>query len=117
MLLVDDRRFGLVQFAELARSRGLHSVGYCTSTDSMLYECDRLRPDVVVMDVGVAGTLHPMVAIKRLRRQFPDTRVIATASPSESDLAMEAMTMGAVDFVLKPFHSRSVTDCLDRWVV
>lgn len=114
MLLVDNQRFALNNFAEIARPRGLRPVGYCTSTDAMLLECERLRPDVVVIDVGVSGTMHAMVAIQRLRRDYPGMKVIATASPSESDLAMEALSAGAVDFVLKPFHARSVTDCLDR---
>jgi DNA-binding response OmpR family regulator len=54
------------------------------------------------------------VAIRRIRRSKPETVIRATAAPSQSTLLMEALSMGAVDFVLKPFQRKSVLSCLQR---
>jgi len=114
MLLVDTAGSGLATFAGYARERGIRCVGSCSTTDDMLFECERLRPNIVVVDLGVMGSLNPLTAIQRLRRTHVETMVIATAPPSESQQLMEAMTMGAADFVMKPYRRRTIIECLER---
>jgi len=99
--------------------RALHTAGYLVAaevqnTDDVLQRFQELQPDLVVMDVTLPGTLDPLVTIERLRRLSSRTMILVTGAPSQNTVLMEALSMGAVDFILKPFQGRSIRNCLQR---
>lgn len=67
---------------------------------------EKLRPDVLTLDMEMPG-LHGMEVLRRLRAQFPETCVIVIASEtgSSAKTTVEALELGAFDFVLKPSAS------------
>jgi chemotaxis response regulator CheB len=99
---------------EYLRNTGCAIVGECRSTDDLLMKFETLKPDVIFIDVTLIGTMDALVVIQRMRRADPAVIIFATASASQSGVLMEAMTMGAADFILKPFQAHTVRSCLER---
>jgi two-component system, NarL family, response regulator YdfI len=58
------------------------------------------HPDWVLMDVEMPG-MDGLTAIRELRQQFPDVRIIIITNHGEEDLRAAAMDLGAVGFLLK----------------
>jgi two-component system chemotaxis response regulator CheY len=114
VLIADDQSTPRQQLREYLRHTGCAIVGECRSTDDLLIKFETLQPDVVFIDVTLIGTMDALVVIQRLRRMEPSLTIFATASASQSSILMEAMTMGAADFILKPFQQHSVRSCLER---
>lgn len=114
VLIADDQSPPRQELREILRHTGCTVIGESRSTDDALMKFEAQNPDVVIIDVTLLGTTDALVAIKRMRQADPSVTIFATASVSQQGLLMEAMTMGAVDFMLKPFQHHSVRSCLER---
>jgi len=114
VLLVDDNSGSREELREILRHAGYMVLGEARNTDDALDKFMSLEPDAVIMDVTILGTIDPLVTIQRMHRLRPPSVIFATGSPSQSQVMMEALTMGAVDFFMKPFQQRTVHTCLQR---
>ena len=60
----------------------------------------RLRPDVVLMDL-IMPELDGIAATRQIRRELPDTEVMALTSVLEDASVVEAVRAGAIGYLLK----------------
>lgn len=60
----------------------------------------RLRPDVVLMDL-LMPVMSGVEATATIRRELPDTEVLALTSVIEDTAVLEAMRAGAIGYLLK----------------
>ena len=114
VLLADDQSACREELRECLRHLGLMVVGEASNTDDALAKFEKLEPDVVIMDVTLLGSLDALVAIKQMWRANPLISIFATGTPSQSAIVMEALSMGAVDFILKPFNFRALRGVLEH---
>src|SRR5207248_7987963 len=68
--------------------------------------CERLRPDVVVLDVMLPG-FDGLEVCKRIQRERPVPVLMLTARDSETDLVV-GLEVGADDYLTKPFSPREL---------
>ena len=62
------------------------------------------KPDVICLDVMMPG-LDGLSALKKIRQEHPDTRVIIVTGHPTSDVVQQALASGAHGFVVKPFNA------------
>ncbi len=58
------------------------------------------RPDVVLMDIGMAG-MSSFEATRLIRKERPDTRVVFLSMYDDEDYLAECVDMGASGYILK----------------
>lgn len=101
VLLVDDQelvRYGFRLMLDAAP--GVLVVGEAGDGAQAIGAAERLRPDVVLMDIrmpgvgGIEATIH-------ITRSLPDTRVLALTTYDLDDYAFGALGAGAAGFLLK----------------
>ncbi len=101
ILIVDDHavvRQGLKMF--LGLDPDLEVVGEAENGEESLRLTQDLNPDVVLMDL-LMPIMNGIDAITHIRRDFPDTEVIALTSVLEDEAVMKAMRAGAIGYLLK----------------
>jgi NarL family two-component system response regulator LiaR len=101
VLLVDDHavvRSGLGAF--LLAFDDLELVGEAGSGEEAVWLCERVRPDVVLMDLVMPG-MDGAQATRAIRERCPAIQVIALTSFKEQDLVEGAMEAGAIGYLLK----------------
>jgi NarL family two-component system response regulator LiaR len=101
VLVVDDHavvREGLRAFLEL--QDGIEVAGEAADGEEALAAADRLRPDVVLMDL-VMPRLDGISALRALRERLPDARVIVLTSFLDDDKLLPALRAGAAGYLLK----------------
>jgi DNA-binding NarL/FixJ family response regulator len=101
VLLVDDHklvRAGLVALLETAAD--LSVVGEAADGQHALSLARDLRPDVVLMDLSMP-VLDGVEATRRLVAEQPGARVVVLTSFIESTRVTEALSAGAVGYLLK----------------
>src|SRR5207244_8036942 len=76
-----------------------------------LYQAD--PPDGVLLDITMPG-LSGLQVLARLREIDPNARVSMLTALNEEGRVLEAVRLGARDYVVKPFQSRRVLDAVDR---
>jgi len=114
ILLVDDHSASREQLNQIFRHAGYMVVGEARTTEEAIDKLQRLQPDAVVMDISLPGQAEPLMTIKQMRRMAPSVVILATGSASQGPVLMEALTMGAADFLMKPFQQRAVQNCLQQ---
>lgn len=75
-------------------------VGSVTDGTLLTEAASRLRPDVIVMDISMP-TLSGLEALRRLRAQHDDVKVVFLTMHADARLAAEAFRLGAKGFVPK----------------
>jgi two-component system, NarL family, response regulator NreC len=101
VLLVDDHqmmREGLS--ALLCGSADIDVVGEAADGRTALDLVRTLKPDVVVMDVGMAG-LNGVEATRRIRTEYPGVKVIALSTHTDARYVHHMLEAGACGYVLK----------------
>jgi DNA-binding NarL/FixJ family response regulator len=101
VLLVDDHavvREGLRTFLDL--QDGIEVVGEAADGEAGVEEAERLRPDVVLMDL-VMPRLDGVGAMRALRQRLPRVRVIVLTSFADDDRLLPAIREGAAGYLLK----------------
>jgi two-component system chemotaxis response regulator CheB len=102
VLVVDDSAFVRKTVTQmLSRSPFIEVVGSARDGAEALEMCERLRPDVVTLDLVMPG----VDGLEFLRRQMavrPVPVVICSISHESGAAALEAFELGAVEFVQKP---------------
>jgi DNA-binding NarL/FixJ family response regulator len=101
ILIVDDHRVvreGLRSYLEL--QDGLEVVGEAENGLEAVREAERLRPDVILMDLVMPG-LDGAAAMRRLRVLVPDCRVVVLTSFLEDERLLPAIEAGADGYLLK----------------
>jgi NarL family two-component system response regulator LiaR len=101
VLIVDDHsmvRAGLATF--IRKEADLVLVGEARDGQEAIRICERLQPDVVLMDL-VMPRLDGVGAIQVIRARWPEMRVIALTSFPGKDRVHEALRTGALSYLLK----------------
>jgi NarL family two-component system response regulator LiaR len=112
VMIVDDHavvRSGLSTF--LMVYDDLEFVGEASSGEEALRLCDRIKPDVVLMDLVMPG-MDGAKATKAIREKCPDIQVIALTSFKEQELVEGVMEAGAIGYLLKNVAADELADAI-----
>jgi DNA-binding NarL/FixJ family response regulator len=112
LLVVDDH----AMFAEALRAfleKTYTVVGVVLDGRAMMDTAVRLRPDVIVLDVGMP-LLNGLEAARRTRQQVPSTKFIFLTMHDDPNLAAAALELGAVGFVLKHSGGPELLTAIDH---
>ena len=101
VMIVDDHgmvRRGLAAY--LKNEDDLELVGEARDGQEALKVCEKVRPDVVLMDL-IMPELGGVAATHLIRKRWPDVQVIALTSFKDKDLVRNALEAGAISYLLK----------------
>ena len=99
ILLADDHTMLLEAFRRLLEGK-CEVVGAVSDGRALLREAPVLKPDVLVVDIGMP-LLNGLEAGRQLKKMLPSVKLIFLTMNEDSDLADEAMRSGASAYLLK----------------
>jgi two-component system, NarL family, response regulator LiaR len=108
VLIVDDHsvvREGLRTFLEL--QDGIEVAGEADDGEEAVREAERLRPDVVLMDL-VMPRMDGVVAMREVRERVPRARVVVLTSFLDDERLLPAIRAGAAGYLLKNVQPREL---------
>ena len=91
----------------------LDVVGEASDFDAALREVSVKRPDVLVLDLRMQGGFRAE-RIKRLRELSPSTEIVVTTMHPNETFAIEALTAGAIGFVVADTADRELVGAVRR---
>jgi two-component system, NarL family, response regulator DesR len=74
--------------------------GIVSDGESLIIMAERLRPDVIVTDIGLRG-LDGISATKLIRERHPSAVIVVVTARTDAHLNRQAHSAGASAFVLK----------------
>ena len=101
ILLADDHtlfRHGIKNL--LAAETDLQVVGEAANGGEAVTKAASLRPDLVLMDIGMPG-LSSFEAARQIKKDRPETRIVFLTMYDDEDYLVEGMEAGASGYLLK----------------
>jgi len=87
-------------------------IGEAKDGEEVVAQYAKLRPDIVTMDI-VMPNLNGIEALKRIMQFDADAKVVMVTALGQEQLVLEAIKLGAKDFVIKPFNEAQVINAID----
>ncbi len=106
--LIDDEKM-YFKMLNPALEKGGHKLGYATSGEQGLATIGAFNPDVIVLDIKL-GDMSGFDVLERLHADvhFRHVPVIFVTSYDELETKLKAFSLGAEDYVLKPFKPQEL---------
>jgi two-component system response regulator NreC len=101
VLLTDDHtlfRQGIRTL--LAAEPDLEVIGEAANAADSVTAAGHLRPDVILMDIGMAG-MSSFEATRQIRKERPETKIVFLSMYDDEDYLAECVEIGANGYVLK----------------
>jgi DNA-binding NarL/FixJ family response regulator len=110
LLLADDHTLVVEAFTTLLKDE-FDVVKVVNDGIALLREAPVVRPDVVVLDLGMP-LLNGMDAGRELKRILPSTKIIVLTMSEDAELAAEALRNWASAFLLKKSAARELVKAI-----
>ena len=114
VLIADDHallRSGMR--AMLAGEPDIEVVGEAADGLETVDLCGKLRPDLVLMDVGMPG-LDGMEATRKIKARHPAVSVLVVTAHPSPDYVLDAVRAGAAGYILKTATRAQIFDAIRR---
>jgi two-component system response regulator AtoC len=106
VVVIDDEILIRKSLAKVLKERG-YRVESAATGSAGLDLIARLRPQVAILDMRLPDT-DGLTVLRRTRDIAPDTQVVMITAYGDVDSAVEAMKLGASDFVRKPYELEDI---------
>ena len=111
VLIVDDSRTSRRVLRDILERAGYTIVGEAVNGQEGFDEYMKLKPDVVTMDITMPE-MDGIEALRIIKKEHSEAVIVMVTAAGQKDKMMEAVKLGAVEFVSKPFIEDTVLDAL-----
>jgi two-component system response regulator AtoC len=112
VLVVDDEELTLRTLSRGLRQEGFDVFTAASGEDALKVFQDE-KPDLTILDIVLPG-IDGVEVLRQIKQNSPSAIVIMMSAYHLVDRAVEAMKLGAYDYLIKPFHLADVTTTLHR---
>ena len=106
ILVVDDEE-SLARVTQLRLEQAGYSAGTATSAAAALEMIQRESCDLVITDLKMPG-MSGLDLLKAVKEGFPEIIVIVVTAFGTIESAVEAMRLGAYDYIIKPVNAEAL---------
>jgi two-component system response regulator AtoC len=112
ILLVDDEP-GMLRYIKTLLEVDDYKVETATTGEEALQKIDKgLQPDLVLLDVLMPG-IDGLQTLEQLRQKQPATKVVMLSCVNDTRKVVQAMKLGAQDYLTKPFQKAELDSVID----
>ncbi len=112
VLLVDDEEEFLAALAKRLEMRGLKVTGANCGEEAVKL-ADKVSFDAIVIDLAMPG-MDGLETLKKIKGKHPDAEIIMLSGHGTVKTSIEAMKLGAEDFLEKPVDIKELLAKIDE---
>ena len=113
ILIVDDSRISRRILRNILEQGGHEIVGEAGNGQEGYDLFLELKPDLVTMDITMP-VMDGLESLRLIIEADPAAKVLMITAAGQKDKMMQAVRLGCIDFVAKPFDDRMVVDMVTR---
>lgn len=113
IIIADDNDMMRSILRGMLRGEEYDVVGEARNGQSAIEMADRLKPDIVCMDVMMPEK-NGIEALCEIKVAHPTIEVVMVTSNSDPGTVQESIQNGASGFIIKPFNAARVLDTLEK---
>ena len=113
ILIIDDAKLMRMTLNNILQKANHEVVGEGKNGNEAIELYRQLKPDLVTMDITMP-IMDGIEAVKRIKKEFPEAKIIMCSAMGQQKLVVEAIEAGAKDFIIKPFDELRVSEAVKR---
>ena len=113
ILVVDDAQFMRMMLKNILSGAGYEIVGEGENGVQAIEKFKQLNPDLVVMDM-IMPEMGGIDAVREMIKIDPAAKVLMCSAMGQQALVVEAIQVGAKDFIVKPFQPAGVLEAVAK---
>jgi two-component system chemotaxis response regulator CheY len=113
IVIVDDNDMMRSLLRGMLRGEEYDVVGEARNGLAAVDMVERLKPDIVCMDV-VMPEKNGIEALCEIKARQPETEVVMVTGNADPGTVQESIQNGAGGFIIKPFNAARVLDTLEK---
>ena len=114
IVIIDDEAPILELMGQLVRKMGHEPFLYQTGREGV-EALERVKPELLIVDLRI-GDINGLQIIQDCRVRYPKTEVVMVTGYGSVETAVEAMKLGAFDYLTKPFDLDDLARTINRVV-
>lgn len=113
ILLVDDAAFMRMLIKNTLTQNGYTNIIEAADGEIAvsMYESD--KPDLVVMDITMPNKTG-IEALKEIKAYDPNAKIVMCSAMGQEAMVVEAIKLGALDFIVKPFKPDRILQTVSK---
>jgi len=111
ILVVDDAQFMRMMLKNIIAGAGYEIAGEAENGVQAIERYRELGPDLVIMDM-IMPEMGGIDAVREIVKLDPKARVLMCSAMGQQALVVEAIQVGARDFIVKPFQPAGVLEAV-----
>lgn len=113
-LVVDDSAFMRNILKKILSSTNKYVVvGEASNGKEAIEKARELKPDLITMDI-VMPELDGIEATRRIKKEFPDIKIVMCTSVDQEKKMIKAIEAGADGYIVKPFQAPKILEQLNK---
>lgn len=116
VLIVDDIPFIRSVIKDILIDGGFRVAGEASDGAQALAMFKAVRPDVVLLDIHMP-ILDGIETLKRIKKINRDAIIVMCSSLGDQENIINAISLGAKDFVVKPFRKERILSALEKAIL
>ena len=113
ILLVDDAAFMRMLIRDALTKNGYTQILEAPDGDVAVQVYDQEQPDLVIMDITMPNKTG-IEALKDIKAKYPAAKVIMCSAMGQEAMVVEAIRLGALDFIVKPFKADRILQTVSK---
>lgn len=113
VMIVDDVAFVRKTLAGILTEARYQVVAEAADGQEAVELYMKLHPDIVTMDI-VMPKMSGIEAVRKIMKINKDARILMVSAMEQENLVMEAINVGARDYLIKPFQTQDVLKTMER---
>ena len=113
LLVTDDAMIIREMIKDTATENGWEIVGEATNGQEAIEQYQALNPDVMTLDL-VMPEYDGLHALRGIMEADSDARILVVSALDQTDVLKEALSIGARDFIVKPFEKDRLVGALEK---
>jgi two-component system chemotaxis response regulator CheY len=113
ILVVDDLEFMRSLIRDILENGGHEIVAEAADGRQALLLRRAWKPDLTLMDISMPR-MDGLEALRRIRGEEPAARVVMCSSLGDQERILEAIRLGASDYVVKPFRKERLLSAIRK---
>lgn len=111
-VFVDDAVFMRTLLKKMIEEvEGYTVVGEGANGLQAIEQAKLLKPDIITLDITMPE-MDGIEAIGEILKHSPDTKIIMVSAMGQQSMVIEAIKIGAKDFIIKPFDKSRVLQAI-----
>jgi len=113
ILLVDDTAYMRMMIKDILIKAGFIVCGEGADGLEAIKKYGTLLPDLLILDIAMPN-MNGVTALKAIIKDYPKAKIVMCSSRGQDTDVIDALTSGALDFIVKPYQSDRVVSIVTK---